>query len=511
MRINILPLVFVICAWCTCTSAEDISLHDVFVARLRELDDQLIKLQNRDSASATYGALYCDACHDFHTRASEAVLPLAVAYRETRDEKYFTSAVATGHWLIAQQKSNGSWLETPSEWTGTTTDQLLALAAAYPCLRDKLNEPQRTKWLASIKSAADWLVKNMNPEFASINYCATTAASLMIANQVVTDAAYVRKAKELATLVSSKFDDDFFLCGEGNRIRGTKYGIDLGYNLDMSLWGLGLYARLAGDGAANEYVKEALKQHLYFIWPDGSTDGSWGVRSSKWTTYGSFTADGCQVLFSLYSADEPVYRTAALANLQYAMSMRENGLLTYGPEYGEIFSHPPCIYPTFCRAKNLALAIVYGDQTSGQTPTLPTQKVGWCKHFKTIDVVLVRTKNFMATVTGYRYKDVRQGADFKYMHRPSGGSITNLWVPDYGYLQASGQTEYHRWEFNYPESPDSLTITPRIEFSDSNAYYTNLYDFDAHLELSRQMGHTLSRHGVNSRIGINGKAALLMF
>src|SRR4029078_13461226 len=40
----------------------------------------------------------------------------------------------------------------------------------------------------------------------------------------------------------------------------------------------------------------------------------------------------------------------------------------------------------------------------------------------------------------------------------------------------------------YPESPDSLTITPRIEFSDSNGYYTNLYDFDTHMELTEVNG-----------------------
>jgi hypothetical protein len=328
----------------------------------------------------------------------------------------------------------------------------------------------------------------MNHEFASINYCATTTATLMVANEVVPDPRYVQKARQLARLVASKFDEDYFLTGEGNRIRGTKYGVDLGYSMDMSLWGLGLYANLANDKLVDDYVRKSLERYVYFIWPDGSTDGSWGVRASKWTTFGSFTADGCQILFSLYADEEPVYRTAALANLKYLMSMRENGLITYGPNYSELFDEPPCIYPTFCRAKNLALAIIYGDQTTGATPELPTQKTGWGKHFKTMDLALMRTENFMATVTGYRYKDIRKGADFKYMHRPSGGLITNLWVRGYGYLQASGQTQYSQWEMNYPDVPNSLTITPRIEFSDADAYYTNLYEFDAHMELTERAG-----------------------
>jgi hypothetical protein len=74
------------------------------------------------------------------------------------------------------------------------------------------------------------------------------------------------------------------------------------------------------------------------------------------------------------------------------------------------------------------------------------------------------------------------------MHRPSGGSITNLWVEGYGYLQASSQTEYSQWEFNYPNIKNSITLTPRIEFTDSNAYYTNLYEFDAHMELVEENG-----------------------
>jgi hypothetical protein len=488
MKFNDLPLILAAVAACSCGYAKEVSLRQACVESLCALADQLIRLQDSNPESSTYGALHCEACDDHHTRSSEAVLPLAVAYRETGAEKYLVSAIATGEWLINQQRADGSWFETPGEWTGTTTDQLLSMAVAYPLLKEKLSESQREKWLSSIRPAADWLVANMNQEFASINYCATTSASLMIANETIPRADYVAKAKQLARLVVSKFDEDYFLSGEGNRVRGTKYGVDLGYNMDMSLWGLGLYARLAGDDLAEKYVQESLKRHVYFIWPDGSTDGSWGVRSSKWTTYGSFTADGCQMLFSLYAAREPVYRTAALANLNYMMRMRENGLLTYGPNYNEMFTEAPCIYPTFCRAKNLALAIVYGDGAAGDTPELPTQKTGWSKYFKTLDVALIRTTNFMVTVTGYRYKDIRRGADFKYMHRPSGGSITNLWVADYGYLQASGQTEYHRWELNYPEVPNSLTITPRIEFTDSDAYYSNLYEFDSHMELTESNG-----------------------
>lgn len=452
------------------------------------LADDLIKLQNSDTASPDYGALYCSACSDYHTRASESVLPFAAAYKISGKEKYLKAAISTTNWLLIKQQYDGSWFETPDTWTGTTTDQLLSLSASYPILQQYLSDKQSDKWLRSIKAAADWLVANMNTEFASINYCATTTASLRLAFQLIPDSSYMVKAKKLSLEVIPKFDEDYFLTGEGNRVRGTKYGIDFGYNLDMSLWGLGFYAKLAQNNIVDDYVKESLKRMIYFIYPDGSTDGSWGVRASKWTTYGSFTADGCQILFGLYSKDNPVYRNAAIANLNYLMKMRNNGLITYGPGYYEMFEEPPCIYPTFCRSKNLALTILFGDQTEGKIESLPTQKTNWFKYFKTLDITLVRTENYMATITSYRYKDIRRGADFKYMFRPSGGSITNLWVKNYGYLQASSQTRYHKWEMNYPEIDSSISITPRIEFSDSISYYTNLFEFDAYTSTSEAYG-----------------------
>jgi len=485
MKSKILFLLLVVFFIAGCTKDERVSLEKECLKNLYILAGDLIKIQDLDENSESYGALYCESCSDYHTRASEAVLPFAVAYKESGDAKYLTSAISTGDWLINQQQPDGSWHETPSQWTGTSTDQLLMLSAAYPILENELTSNQTKKWTGSIKKAANWLVENMNHEFASINYCATTTATLMMAFQVIPDSAYVKKAKDLAMLVTSKFDEDYFLTGEGNRIRGTKYGVDLGYSMDMSLWGLGLYSKLAKDNFVDEYVRQSLKRYVYFIYPDGSTDGSWGVRANKWTTYGSVTADGCQILFSLYSKENPAYRKAALENLNYLMKMKAGGLIGYGPNYQNMFDEPPCNYPTFCRAKNLALAVLFGDQSEGEVSDIPTQNIGWAKYFNTMDLALVRTENFMLTVTGYRYKDIRRGADFKYMHRPSGGSITNLWVQDYGYLQASSQTEYHRWEMHFPDAINSLTLTPRIEFTDTNAYYTNLYEFDAHMELSQ--------------------------
>jgi hypothetical protein len=282
-----------------------------------------------------------------------------------------------------------------------------------------------------------------------------------------------------------KMDSDHFITGEGGRVKGVKYGVDLIYNMEMSLWGLALYAQISGDETVWEKVEESLERHLWFINPDGSMDGSWGIRSNKWTCFGGSTSDGSLVLFSLFAESDPVYRTAALRNLDYLQQCLVDGFVGYGPLHKEALGIPPCIYPTFGKAKNLAMAHALRTSDEGSTPPLPVDQNG-LEFFPSLNVTRVRTENFMATVTAYGYKDPR-GTERKYMFRPTGGALSALWLKDYGFLQASSQTEYHRWEpMSFPVMPDLCPLTPRIEYrqtdektSSKQDYYTNLFEFDA--------------------------------
>lgn len=460
-----------------------VSLRSEYSKTLMELVERLRELQLSKDHGSNSGAIRCEHCNVLHTRAAEAVYPFSIAWKIARDSSYLRAAVAVGNWLIRQQEENGSWKETPEEWTGTTTDQLLMLELSYEQIADKLSQTEREDWRKAIEKAADYLSEVMSPEFASINYCATTASSLAVAHRVVSKNIYSKKARELAHRTIAKMDDDGFINGEGGRSYQNKYGVDLGYDMEMSLWGLGLYAKLTKDDFVDSHVKKSLRNHLFFIYPDGSMDGSWGIRSNKWTTYGGATSDGCQVLFTLYADDDPSYVTASIRNLEFLRKNIENGFVGYGPHYWKLFDKPPCIYPTFAKAKNLALAYELEKNERRPTALLPTEKVGWIKRFKTLDVVEVRTKNFLSTVTAYRYKDISGGVKSKYMYRPSGGAISNLWLKDHGFLQASSQTEYSRPEpMHFPEVGQIKSLTPRIEFADPNGYFTNLFEYDAILD-----------------------------
>jgi hypothetical protein len=464
-------------------NAQSVDMKKEYATTLTVLTDALLKRQVTDAADPFFGAISCSHCTVFHTRAAEAVYPFSVMYTVTRDAKYRERAVMLGNWLIRQQEKNGSWKETPEEWTGTTTDQLLMMMLAYNILEPKLRPAERTLWKQSMEKAAEYLTAVMSPEFASINYVATTTATLAAAHAMFKKEIFAVKARELAHRVVSKMDEDGFINGEGGRTYTNKSGVDLGYDLEMSLWGLGYYARLTNDTLVNRAVKDAVKMHLYFIYPDGSMDGSWGIRSNKWTTYGGGTSDGCQVLFQLFADEDARYAAASLRNLQFLRKNMKDGIVGYGPHHWELFDTQPCIYPTFAKAKNIAFAYSL-EMRSGRTlAPLPTEQIGWTKYFSTLDIAQVRTAEFMSTVTAYGYEDQARSKS-KYMNRPSGGAISNLWVKDHGYLQASSVTKYSRSEpMHFPEAPGIRSLTPRIEFTDSTEYFTNLYEFNASLNI----------------------------
>ena len=112
-----------------------------------------------------------------------------------------------------------------------------------------------------------------------------------------------------------------------------------------------MYARLTNDTVVHNEIKNALLEHLPMVYPNGVIDGSWGARCYKWTTFGSKTADGSQILFSLFSKEDNRFTTAAIRNLEYLRTMIHNGMIGSGPDYFELYETPPCNYPTFARQK----------------------------------------------------------------------------------------------------------------------------------------------------------------
>lgn len=454
---------------------------------LLKLNSTLAQLQNTTKTDKDFGAIYCKHCNLYHTRAAEALFPLAYEYKITGNRERLKSALELGRWLLKQQKAGGEWVETPEEWTGTSTDQLLMLVLAYPIISKELNEKEQKEWLQSFEKAGDYLCRMMNNVFASINYCATTTATLSELFKIVPKDVYKIKSADLAYQIVAKMNAEYFIEGEGSLVNDEmKYGIDLGYNMEMSLWGLTRYAVNFNDIAVLNAVRESLKNHIWFIYPNGALDGSWGIRSNKWTIYGSGTSDGCHPLLAMFSDENDQYRTAAIRNINLLNTCITNsGLVGYGPHHSKVMKDVPCVYPTFAKAKSMAMALLWVKDDAGKQVPIETDNVGY-KYFPSLNAAVIRTENICATVTAYNYI-AKEGAKSKYMHRPSGGSMSACWINGMDMFQVSSQTEYQRWEeMHFPVAEGIRPLTPRIEFNDDKGYYTNLYEFNATFQVSEQ-------------------------
>ncbi len=450
------------------------------------LGETLYDLQEKNPESPDFGGVKDPENGIYYSRAAEALYPFAVIYKHTGDKKWLDAAINTTNWLISIQEPTGEWVENPWEWTGTTADQLLMMGLAWPILKPHIDKQVQQKWEDSMQAAADYLVEKMSPDWASFNYVPTTAGCLaVIYDNVTGDPSHLAKAKQLAAQSIAKFDRNHFFEGEAARVHGVKYGVDVSYQIEMSLWGLTMYARVTGDTAVEDEIRKSMENMLWFVYPNGAIDGSWCARAYKWTSYGTKTADGNQTSFSLWANEDPRYQTAAIRNAQYLKQSIKDGLIGYGPHIWAMPGKLPNIYPTFARAKNFAMAIEFGRHQQGPTPALPTESGDFLKHFPSVNVALVGSENFVATISAYDYIDYTNWGDGKYTHFPRGGAMVNLWLKDFGFVTTSSQTRYVRGEeIHMPPIDEPIQpLTPRIEFENETGYFTNLYDSYADLEI----------------------------
>ncbi len=470
------------------------AIDDSYKTTLTTLCDALLPTQITDKTNANYGALICPSknpdVNKIHSRAAEAVYPFAVEYTLTGNTKYRDAAVILGNWLVTIQETTGKiggWSEdwpdpTQAGWYGTTADQLISLAGAYPIVKPFLSATESANWDNAIGKAADY-VKGSFP-VSNVNYNAIGGAALFLASTVVAapKTSWVAKADTLIT--RNTFDS----IGTDNLLRGEGKGVDEGYDMAQSIGYVALYSILAKSAVAKQKAADMLHAHFNFVYPNGSVDNSWGTRSYKWGyESGTKTAPGVYFSFALLADVDPAFGAAGLQCLQYlGTKCLDNGWVTYGPHaHKHASSNPPCNYQTFARAQSIALAIEYAPSATATSP-FPAQTLNWYKFFPLINVAVVRTKNIMATVSAYG--EIRT---YSRNTVPKGGSVSNLWYTgfgDNGYLQSSSATIYTRTETMHmptEDNPVPLPLTPRIECTVAASYYTNLFETNATMNVTQ--------------------------
>lgn len=468
---------------------------DPYKSTLLTLCNTLINTQINDPSDQNFGALVCPSSnpdiHPIHSRAAEAVYPFAVAWKLTGDVRYRDAAIRLGNWLIKIQESSGKkaggWSEIwpdPEQkgWFGTTTDQLISMAGAYPVLRPYLNPSETESWNKSMERAADFIMLNF-PIGSNINYNPTGAATLILAYNSVKNPkkSWLVKADSLMNINTLKLIDS------RNLLWGEGMGVDEGYNIAQSIGYIALYAILQKDSRIKQIAADLLKTHYMFVYPNGSIDNSWGTRSFKWSyESGTKTAPGAYFSFALLADMDPSFNAAGLKCLEYLnQNCIYDGWIIYGPHSANHeTSSPPCNYSSFARAQSLALAIEYGPKLK-TTKSFPAQEKNWFRFFPEINVAVIRTGKIMATVSAY-------GEIGRYPRESvcRGGSITNLWYEGFGkngFLQSSSSSSYKRIEpLHMPDEKDLLPLTPRLEFNSGNSYYSNIFEDKANMNVARE-------------------------
>lgn len=490
---------------------------DPYKITLLSLCDALLTTQVNEPSDPNFGALVCPSTnpenHPIHSRAAEAMYPFAIAYKLTGKVQYREAAIKSGNWLISIQetsgKKSGGWSESwpdPEQkgWYGTTTDQLISMAGAYPILKPYLSAAEIENWNRSMGNAADFIVANF-PIGGNINYNPTGAATLLLTYKIADNPkqSWLIKADSLMnTNTLNNIDAHNFLTGEGN-------GIDEGYNMAQSIGYIALYAILKNDLRIKQIATNLLKVHELFVYPNGSVDNSWGTRSFKWSyESGTKTAPGVYFSFALLADRDPQFRSAGLKCLEYLNTRcMHDGWIVYGPHASNhASSSPPCNYSTFARAQSIALAIEYGAKTQNKNP-FPARERNWYKFFPDIKVAVIRTDKMMATVSAYGQID-------RYPRESvcRGGSITNLWFDGFGengFLQSSSSSSYKRIEpIHMPIEKDLLPLTSRIEFTNDTSYYSNIFEASAAMSVIKERdnikvvaaGNMQTIKGIKSRV-----------
>lgn len=489
-------LVFLILVFqLTFHSSELMAQSNPYESTLLTLCDALLATQINDPADPNFGALVCPSTnpevHPIHSRAAEAVYPFAIAYKLTGKVKYRDAAIKLGNWLITIQettgKKAGGWSEMwpdPEQkgWFGTTTDQLISMAGAFPILKPFLSAAEIKKWNSSMEKAAEFVMQTF-PVKSNINYNPTGAATLLLVYQTIEKPkqSWLVKADSLMNTYTLNFvDKQNFLIGEG-------FGVDEGYNIAQSIGYIALYGILKNDFRIRQIAADMLKTHYLFVYPNGSVDNSWGTRSFKWSyESGTKTAPGVYFSFALLADMDPKFGAAGLKCLEYLnQKCMKDGWIVYGPHAKDHeSSSPPCNYSTFARAQSIALAIEYGSKATTKSP-FPAQENNWFQFFPDMNVAVIRTDKIMATVSAY--------GEIRRYPRPSvcrGGSISNLWYEGFGengFMQSSSTASYQRIEgMHMPIEKDLLPLTPRIEFNADSNYFSNIFEDEAMMSAEKE-------------------------
>lgn len=480
---------------CSNKAKDPDDFRKLVLALLKDWCDGMVNVQViAPDDPSIHGSLDCPACDHIHGRCMDAVYPFLFMADHTGDKKYVEAASLVMEWAennVSQE--DGSWtvIPDPKSWRGITVFGAIALAEALHYHGHILDKSVYNRWKERLEKAAGYVYHKFNLTFTNINYGATAIYGLYLCGKVLNNQEYIDRSHELAQGIAHFFtENDYFLFGEGSpsekKSEKGLHVIDLGYNVEESLSNLVSYAVENNNEELISLLVKSLQTHLEFMLPDGGWDNSWGTRQYKWTYWGSRTCDGSQLTYAYLSDQDPAFSKAVKKNTMLLKSCTNEGLLHGGPHY---VSHgiKPCIHHTFEHAKPLATLLNDWDKLKHHNAhtLLPREKEYGYKYFPDIDTVLLSYGPWRGTVTAY--DAIYKKGDYR---QATGGALSVLYHNRIGLLFAASMAKYKLAEKNnqQPNPGADYALTPRIETTLDQHWYTNLYDLSAVIEPGKNEG-----------------------
>lgn len=449
---------------------------------LRDWCDGMLSLQMPENGHSTLsGGLVCPACRRMHGRSADAILPMMYMAKQTGEEKYLRSARALFRWSESMYRGEGAYVnDIDNGWTGITVFFSSQLGENLLWFSDLLTEQERQQWRERFFQTAQYVYKNIDKIGGTINYPAAGAYNMALAGTLsegLQREQFFARARELAGFTCGHILPDGLIYGEAHPLDALTEkkhrGIDIGYNLEETIPALLEYAHLTGDVQVETLAMKALRTHLKFYLPDGGMDNSFGSRSYKWSWWGSRTSDGIQAAAALVGDKCPEFQKAAYENARLLRSCTHDGLLYGGPMFREV-GEEPCVHHTFCHAKVLAKALIYGPG-EGTAEAIPMEP--GITRYPEIGTYLIRKGKWRATLTEYDY-------EYCPASHGTGGALTLLWHETAGAVCVGTMNRYYVAEANNMQilpGGEELCLTPRIEYRERGTLYRSIQDLSARL------------------------------
>lgn len=461
--------------------------NNIYEKTLIEWCDSLCDLQITNRPEPYFfGAVHCPACGRFHGRIADCVYPLLTAAKVTGDMKYATAAENAFTWSENNvMRENGSMFnDQNSSWVGVTTFLCTSIAEALINCGEIISDDFKTKLRNRLKESLDFCADYIPISDTVINYKLSVAGTLAAGSKALGDQSYMEKAREIAKKAPHYFAEDGLLWGEYTDYLNRKgddaleilspkgcRAVDIGYDVEETIPSLCLYAELAEDEEMKAFLVDKLYAFLPFMLRDGGWDNSFGIRTMKWTYWGSRTSDGCQGAFARFADIDPKFREVAHRSFMQYVACSKDGMLYGGPMYIEE-DELPCTHHLFCHAKSAADMVNLGF-TYEEPAELPFDEGENYKYFPSTDLHILRADKWRASVSGF---DLPAPS-----HKYSTASLTLLQEQNYGTVFAASVPYYFLEEANNQQFPRSTHYapfeicecqTPRIVCGD----YTNIYN-----------------------------------